>query len=108
MEKDLRFAKILKALRDHRGLSQDRLAEYAKRSTDAISNLERGVSLPSYDMILALAEAMALSPADFFPHSEDQHRSELLSILLANASELSEPDLKIAIDQIAALRQGRN
>ncbi len=107
MTTDMRFAKILRALRDHKKFSQERLAEYAKRSTDAISNLERGISLPSYDMILSLADAMELTPGDFFPKSEDPHRSQLLSLLLSNARELSDDDLKIAIDQVAALRQGR-
>ena len=107
MTTDLRFAKILKRLRDYRGISQEKLAEYSKRSTDAISNLERGVSLPSYDMIIDLADAMDLPPSDFFPHMEDEMQSELLSLLLANARELSSTDLKIAIDQVAALRQGR-
>ncbi len=107
MTTDMRFAKILRALRDYRGISQERLAEYAKRSTDAISNLERGVSLPSYDMILSLSDAMDLAPGDFFPRSEDPHRSQLLSLLFSNARELSDDDLKIAIDQVAALRQGR-
>lgn len=107
MNTDLRFAKILKRLREYRGISQERLAEYAKRSTDAISNLERGVSLPSYDMIIDLADAMDLPPSDFFPTTEDEKQSELLSLLLANARDLSDSDLKIAIDQVSALRMGR-
>ena len=108
MATDLRFAKILKRLRDYRGISQERLAEYSKRSTDANSNLERGVSLPSYDMIIDLADAMDLPPSDFFPHSDDEKQSELLSLLLANARELSSNDLEIAIDQITALNRRRS
>lgn len=108
MTTDLRFARILKRLRDYRGISQEKLGENAKRSTDAISNLERGVSLPSYDMIIDLAEALNLPASNFFPHGEDEKRAGLIAELLANAQELSESDLLIAINQVAALKQGRD
>jgi transcriptional regulator with XRE-family HTH domain len=49
-----------------RGLSQERLAELAGLHRTYISSLERGQRNVSLDNIHALADALAVRPADLF------------------------------------------
>jgi transcriptional regulator with XRE-family HTH domain/tetratricopeptide (TPR) repeat protein len=60
------FAELLQHHRAVAGLTQERLAERAGLSVRAISDLERGVKLaPRQETLRLLAEALALSPAEW-------------------------------------------
>ena len=108
MDIDKTFGIRLRIFRKHRGISQEKLAEYANRSVEAISNLERGLSLPSYEMIMALADALAIPAADFFQtEGETPARAELISTLLAAVSKLSDRDLDVAVELLTALNRRR-
>lgn len=52
------FGKRLRELRLARGLTQTQLAERCGSNHPFISNLERGVKVPSLTMVLRLAEAL--------------------------------------------------
>jgi transcriptional regulator with XRE-family HTH domain len=52
------FGAHLRALRIERGLTQQKLAERCESNEPFISNLERGVKIPSLSMLLRLAEAL--------------------------------------------------
>jgi len=52
------FGQRLHELRTARNLTQDELAERCGSNRPFISNLERGVKVPSLTMILRLAEAL--------------------------------------------------
>lgn len=100
------FGARLRAVRKHRGISQEKLAELASKSVEAISNLERGLSLPSYEMIVALAGALDITAADFFQtKGETPERAELVSKLLATVSKLSDRDLGVAVELVSALNR---
>lgn len=102
------FGETLLAIRKHRDVSQEKLAEYSGKSVEAISNLERGVSLPSYEMIMALSDALVVPPADFFLEEENPKRAELISTLLATVRKLSDGDLTVAVEQVTALGRDRS
>ncbi|RWE64693.1 helix-turn-helix transcriptional regulator [Mesorhizobium sp.] len=66
MDLKARIAVRLKAVRKSRELTQNELADRTGRSVDAISNIERAKSLPSLEMLRALAEALDLPIVEFF------------------------------------------
>ena len=53
------------AARNHAGLTQEQLAEVIERSVEAVSNIERGISLPTLDTIDRVAKAASV-PITFF------------------------------------------
>ena len=60
------FGERIRALRQNRGLSQERLAEMAGVHRTYLSSLERGERNVSLDNIYAIAEALGVSPAELF------------------------------------------
>lgn len=58
------FGQRLRELRTARNLTQGELAERCGSNHPFISNLERGVKVPSLTMILRLAEALECQPSD--------------------------------------------
>jgi transcriptional regulator with XRE-family HTH domain len=60
------FGERIRALRQNRGLSQERLAELAGIHRTYLSSLERGERNVSLDNIYAIAEALGVSPAELF------------------------------------------
>lgn len=60
------FGERVRALRQERGLSQERLAEMAGVHRTYLSSLERGERNVSLDNIHAIAEALGVSPAELF------------------------------------------
>jgi transcriptional regulator with XRE-family HTH domain len=60
------FGERIRALRQDRGLSQERLAEMAGVHRTYLSSLERGERNVSLDNIYAIAEALGVSPAELF------------------------------------------
>ena len=54
------------AARTHAGLTQEQLAELIERSVEAVSNIERGMSLPTLDTIDRVAKAVSVPLAFFF------------------------------------------
>ncbi|MCP4182435.1 MAG: helix-turn-helix transcriptional regulator [Hyphomicrobiales bacterium] len=99
------FKHQLRRVRKLRDLSQEKLAAKANRSVEAISNLERGLNLPSFDTLEELATALNVPVRDFFEfEDENSGRSTKLTELLNAARMLDDTDLSIAVTQIYALR----
>ena len=63
------FGERVRALRQERGLSQERLAELAGVHRTYLSSLERGERNVGLDNINAIAEALGVPPADLFESS---------------------------------------
>lgn len=70
------FGETLKRLRDERGMTQEKLANHSRlgsaaMTTNYVSDLERGMKVPSLTTILKLAHALECEPAallaDFTP-----------------------------------------
>lgn len=60
------FGDRIRALRQDRGWSQERLAERAGVHRTYLSSLERGERNVSLDNIYAIAEALGVPPAELF------------------------------------------
>ncbi|MEI9409155.1 helix-turn-helix transcriptional regulator [Mesorhizobium salmacidum] len=101
----------LKHIRKQRGFTQDQLAGQTGRSVDAISNLERGKSLPSFETIERLSQALGVELKTLFDFEEERQsprRLALIERVRAIAGELPTADLQLAVDQLEALqRRGR-
>lgn len=111
MDRKHAFGLRLRAIRKARGLTQEQFAELLDRTTEAVSNMERGVSLPSVETLIRLSEnlgiplrelADALDPAV----NANSKRVALESALSERARQLTTRDLEIALKQIEAFPKG--
>ena len=103
----------IRALRKERGLTQEALAEGIGRSVEAVSNLERGKSLPSFETLSRLARLLEVPVRDFFDFGGDRalrdpERSQLIATLMRIANGLDGRDLAVAVDQIRVLARRRD
>jgi len=60
------FGKKLRQLRKDRALTQEQLAEKVNVSYQAISNIERGITGPSFATLAQIAKALKVKPGDLF------------------------------------------
>lgn len=108
MDVKKRIALRIRSIRKRRGLSQEEVAELIDRSPDAISNLERGVSVPTYETLDALAKGLKVPLADFFldEESESPVRAEAMARLTDAARQLDDRMLKRAASIVEVLATG--
>jgi transcriptional regulator with XRE-family HTH domain len=59
-----KFGAVVRALREKRGLTQEELAERAEVSATYIGYIERGDNVPTLIVILQLASALSVRPAE--------------------------------------------
>jgi transcriptional regulator with XRE-family HTH domain len=59
-----KFGAIVRAMREERGLTQDELAERAGISGTYVGFIERGDSVPTLTILLQVAEALKVRPAE--------------------------------------------
>jgi transcriptional regulator with XRE-family HTH domain len=59
-----KFGRIVRQLREKRGLTQDQLAELAEVSGTYIGFIERGDNVPSLTIVLQIASALGIRVAD--------------------------------------------
>jgi transcriptional regulator with XRE-family HTH domain len=102
----------IKLARRRRGLSQEDLAERVDRSTEAISSIERGRTLPNFVTLERLARALDVPVREFFdigPESarDNPRRSRIIVELVDAASSLNDADLELALEQVEALARKR-
>lgn len=100
MSLKLRVGTRLRKIRKFHGLTQERLAELADLSVDAVSALERGRALPSFETLEKLAAALGVPIHHFFVDVEEDgsERAELLSRLLLTAQSLSDEGLQLVVE----------
>jgi len=102
----------IKLARQRRGLSQEDLAERIDRSVAAVSNMERGRTLPSFMTLERLARAFDMPVREFFdfgPEADDNpKRSRLVTELVEATRLLSDTDLELALDQMQAIARSRH
>jgi transcriptional regulator with XRE-family HTH domain len=98
----------VKTARAQRGLTQEQLAELIGKTTETVSNIERGHTLPPLDTLESVAKHVGAALRDFFDDAEqlsesDRQRLELEARLLQLSRSLSPADLKVAVAQLEAL-----
>jgi transcriptional regulator with XRE-family HTH domain len=100
-----RIAMRIRAIRKRRGLSQEAVAALIDRSPDTISNLERALSIPTYETLDALAKGLKVPLADFFldPETESAVRAEAMARLTDAARQLDDRTLKTAAEIVEVL-----
>ncbi len=107
METKHRVGLRVRAVRRARGITQEELGGLIGRSTDAVSNLERGVNLPSFETLERLSRELGVPIREFFDFPEDRgldaRREELLARLADLARSLNDADLGVAVRQVEAL-----
>ncbi len=82
------------------------MAGLVNRSVDAISNLERGLSLPSLETLERFSEKLEVPIRDFFDFGGPEQgieKERMMAQLQAIARDLDEATLAIALDQIRVL-----
>lgn len=98
----------VKAARRSAGLTQAQLAEAVERTVEAISNIERGRSLPPLDLLERIAGETGCLLAELVSVPQEGRlpveRAELEMRLLAAGKALPLDQLRIAVVQIEALR----
>lgn len=96
-------------IRKRRGLTQADLAERIDRSVEAVSSLERGKHMPSFDILQRLASALDvpiqdfLAPAGCGSEAASPEHAALFSELLATARALPLADLEKAVKIIGVV-----
>ena len=60
------FRMNMKYYREKAGISQTHLAIMCECGSGTIGGIESGKAKPSFDMMIRIAEALKISPADFF------------------------------------------
>lgn len=64
------FGERLRSIRLERRVTQDEFAEFLGVSSDFISNIERGINAPSFDVLEIIAGRLDMEVSDLFDFSE--------------------------------------
>jgi len=67
---ELRFGNAVRAARERKGFTQERLAEVASLNRSYLGEIERGLVTPSLSTISKLAEALGLAASELISHTE--------------------------------------
>lgn len=97
----------LRAARKSAGMTQSRLAEACGRTVEAISNIERGISLPPLDVLDLAADALGVTLADLVETPRERGNLQERAVLEAEGravlAKLPVAHLRAAAGQLALL-----
>jgi len=94
----------IKHFRSARRLTQATLAEKVGISTEAISNIERGVNFPSFENLVKITEILKCALVDIFEGAEKPCKRALLEgKILAAIKSLPSDKLDLAMKLISVL-----
>ncbi|NVJ93343.1 MAG: helix-turn-helix transcriptional regulator [Methylocystaceae bacterium] len=100
----------VRAFRQLRNLTQEQVAAEVERTPEAISNIERGRSLPSLETLDRLARVMGIPLVEFFEQERTgltRQRIEQEAKLRILSQSLGDEDLEIALGQAEVLHKVR-
>jgi transcriptional regulator with XRE-family HTH domain len=105
MEMSKRIAIRIRHIRTRQGLTQEELAAGAERSVDAVSNIERGINIPSLDTLERIATVLGVPLSELFEAegSEDESRIRLLAALADAGRQLDDRTLAVAVTLVETL-----
>ena len=89
------FVENLKYYRKQKGISQEKLAELCDCATATIGCIEIYRQLPSFDMIVKIASALKIHPADLFLRNASTTVSNTKKILKSKLL----PQIEVFIDK---------
>ena len=101
----------VRAARERKGWTQDRLAEEIEKAVETISNIERGFTYTGIATLERISEALQVPIREFFPAdhvrtiSPERQRNEL--VLEGLVRSLPDSDLEIAVGQVRVLSERR-
>ena len=103
-----RVASRIKTIRKLRGLTQEQLAQRVDRTVFAISQLERGRSLPSFETLERLSVALEVPVKEFFDDGTDavgtnSHRLHLTTVLADRVRMMADSDIETTLRMIEAM-----
>ncbi len=107
----LYLAGQIRTFRKAAGLTQEELGARIDRTGEAISNIERGASLPGVETLVAIGEVLDKPVQEFLPSRPSRkgvsaNRLRMESEAMALLQALSDKELGIAIAQVKALGEG--
>lgn len=82
------FRLNMKYYREKIGFSQIRLSIECNCGSGTIGGIESGSAKPSFDMILKIAEALKISPADLFERDCSKSKEEISKYLEESFSNI--------------------
>ena len=102
------FRMNLKFYREQKGWSQAELAIQANSSNGQIGNIEAGKAFPSFELILRIADAFSIHPADLFLRDSSKVQDRKLYSkyheMLLNCEHLPECHKQIVNQLVKSLR----
>ena len=91
----------VKAARKRQGLTQEQLAERLEKAVETVSNIERGKTWTSLEMLNTLADTLDRPIQSFFPpDSRTRRRSEKLMKLDVEIAQITE---KMSVNELEQL-----
>jgi DNA-binding XRE family transcriptional regulator len=69
------FGRVLKSLRNAKGISQEKLAELSGLDRSYVSLLERGLRQPSLETLFLIGSALDISPSEIVGRVEKDSRA---------------------------------
>lgn len=103
----IKLGRQLRALRQAAGMTQAELAAASLKSTETISNFERGKSIPSVLTLSELADRLGVSLAKFFMFEEEPKRHSKADALAAHLAVLTPPERSLTEEFIKLLVRQR-
>ena len=106
-----RLGLTVQAARRRTALTQERLAELIGRTPESVSNIERGLQLPTIETLVDLGRALHVPVVDFL-HDVDatpdiaRERLQMEAQLRELARGLTDRDLRLAIALTRAMADG--
>ncbi|NIX75201.1 helix-turn-helix domain-containing protein [Microvirga terricola] len=91
------------------GQTQEQLASAVGCTIESVSNIERGVSLPTLRTLSRIAANLGVSLKDLFPDESEDHSEAIERRIQLNAlvQQLSEEDTEAVIAMVTALVRKR-
>lgn len=101
----IELGRRIKELRETTNLTQAELAVLSLKSVETISNFERVKTLPSVRTLIALAQHLDCSTADFFPTISVEPRlaDPVATAIVNKAKLLSESDKELLVGFVELL-----
>lgn len=90
MNEAILFGQLLRATRKAQKLGVAQLAEKVDIGAKHLGRLERGEKVPSFELIIALADAMGVSPSVFFEFENAKVDQKVLKERLRDLLEKSD------------------